>query len=190
MIYKVAYIYTIESADGCLIYIGSTCDFKQRMRTHRSFYKKYLKSGNNYCSSFDIIKDDGYNSFVLETHFNIDKEALRKREGEIIRSCKCVNKKIEGQSQQEYDRKYKLRNADKIKQDKINYYHKNAAKINTKRQSKHQCSCGGKYTYNHKARHKQTLKHTEYVDAKLEAILKESKSNFNEVLQELLSYYD
>ena len=175
--YKVAYIYSIESADGCLFYIGSTCNFEKRMNKHKYNYKSYLKTGKGYCSSYEIIKDDGYICSILETLYNISKNDLRIREGDAIKNCiNCVNKLVAGRTDKESSKVHYQKYSAKIKQKSRDYRQQNAAKINQQLN----CSCGGKYTYKHKAQHNSTKKHKDYVEKQ------EQKRKLKEAIMKVL----
>lgn len=78
-------IYCIKSNFTDEIYIGSTTRWlKDRFQEH--------KNKKNECSSKEIIKyGDAYIELMIEIQYNDIKE-LHAKEGEMIRSHKCVNK--------------------------------------------------------------------------------------------------
>lgn len=103
---KIYKITPIGENTGCEIYIGSTtkslCD---RMCGHRCDFKRnkgtmvkelFTKYGAYECK-IELIEN-----YPCETG-----EELRKREGEIIKVENCVNKNINGRTQQEYNKYYR-----------------------------------------------------------------------------------
>jgi hypothetical protein len=103
------------------------------------------------------------------------KAELEKREGELIRSMECVNKRIEGRTKKEYYeehkehlqelmKQYQIKNYDKIKELTKQYRIENADKINEKKKENCNCECGGKYTKSHLARHQKTKKHIDFIN--------------------------
>lgn len=145
-----AQIYTIRSYQTDDIYIGSTTQLLcRRFADHKNNYKRYLAGKYNNVTSFKIIKYTDAYIELLEEFPCETKDQLHKREGELIRLHKCINKNIAGNfskfsNVQEYNKEYNL----------INKEHKN---------EKHSCECGGKYTTTSKARHIKSLKHQSYL---------------------------
>lgn len=81
---NIGIIYCIKSDFTDEIYIGSTT------RTLKDRFLEHLSKGNN-CSSKKILKyDDAYIELMIEIQYN-DIRELQKKEGEMIRSHKCVN---------------------------------------------------------------------------------------------------
>jgi hypothetical protein len=58
----------------------------------------------------------------------------------------------------EYQKEYSEKNKEKIVEKQRLYRLNNKEKLN----EKYNCECGGKYTFTHKLRHEQTLKHKKY----------------------------
>lgn len=150
-------IYTIRSHQTDDIYIGSTTQLLcRRFSDHKNNYKRYLAGKyNKVVTSYKIVKYDDCYIELLEAFPCETKNQLHKREGELIRSHKCVNKCIAGRTRAEYD----IDNKDRIVEYKSDYYIKNIEKIN----KKHLCKCGGGYTAIHKLRHIKSLKHQNYL---------------------------
>ena len=105
-------IYKIECLTTGLIYVGSTTKpyLKQRLGKHIDTYKQYLKGNYNYTRSFDILKNDNYRIELLEEVNCETKDQLHIREGHYIRTLECVNKRIEGRTDKEYNHQYHLDN--------------------------------------------------------------------------------
>jgi hypothetical protein len=58
---------------------------------------------------------------------------------------------------------YRETNPEKVKERAKQYRESNHEKINNKMGEKHQCDCGGKYTYRHKSNHLKTTKHQNFI---------------------------
>lgn len=169
--YQNGKIYSIRShSRPDLVYVGSTIQpLSVRLGGHK-------KPSNQSTSKQIIVLGDSYIE-LIENYSCNSREELDRREGEVIRSMDCVNKRIAGRTQKEYYQdnadtiiercnQYNKVNADKIKQ----YYQDNADKVlqqqkqyrqdnADKIKQKLECECGGKYTHQHKARHLKTKKH-------------------------------
>lgn len=181
-----AYIYTIRSHQTDQIYIGST--FQQpsmRMCKHRANYKSWMNQKYHYVSSFEILKfPDNYVEILLEVEVQ-SKLELHRLEGEQIRKLDCVNKRIAGRTQQEYNKdnavhiaehnanyrqenavhiythnaKYNKENAVKIADQQSKKYQKNAKKISEQNAKKITCECGCIIATGNKVKHLKTQKH-------------------------------
>jgi len=94
--YQNGKIYSIRShSRPDLVYVGSTC-----RRLSERFSKHKIAS--NTASSKQIIElGDAYIE-LIENYACGSKEELNRREGELIRSMDCVNKRIEGRTPTEY----------------------------------------------------------------------------------------
>jgi len=168
--YQEAKIYQIKSEQTDKVYIGSTTKkLSQRFSTHKRDYKRYLAGKYDYVTSFKILEYGDAYIELLEDYPCESKTELEHREAELIRELDCVNKNIPGRTQKEWyqDNKYKIDeykkqyyqdNRDKRIEQTKQYTLDNKEKI----YQKHNCSCGGKYTYSSKARHMKSPKHQEY----------------------------
>ena len=163
-----AYIYQIyDHLDG-LRYIGSTIkDIKQRLKQHESDYRKYKRGTYHFVTSFNILCNRDYDISILETVEVDSVRELRKIEGKYIQIIDCVNKHVAGR---EINESYKLSNKryrERNKHTKHNYdmLYREANKelIRVKKNAKHKCDCGGKYTNGVKARHMKSQKHLQYM---------------------------
>jgi hypothetical protein len=69
--------------------------------------KAYKKKSTSYYTAFEIFKfGDAYIELIEEGDFE-SKQALQKREGELIRTMKCVNKRVAGRDCSEYYQEHK-----------------------------------------------------------------------------------
>ncbi len=151
------------------IYVGSTTKqyLSQRLTKHKSNYRDYLNGrSNRYITSFKILENNNYDIILLENVNSNNKDELRSRERYYIETLKCVNKVVPKRTMQEYKHDHK----EQIKE----YYQKNKERIlaiqkenySIKKEyyfDKIQCSCGGRYSLHHKARHEKTKKHLDYM---------------------------
>ncbi len=119
--YQYSKIYKIFSKTSDLVYYGSTTQtVAMRMASHRSHYKKWLKNGKKYTTSFLILEHDDWEyEMVCKCPCNSVQE-LRRIEGGYIKKNKCVNKMVAGRNAKEHyiDNKEKLKKKAKIYQGK------------------------------------------------------------------------
>lgn len=116
--YQNGKVYSIRSRSRPdLVYVGSTTQpLSVRFGGH--------KRPSNDTSSRQIIDlGDAYIE-LIENYSCNSKEELCKREGEIIRSMDCVNKRIAGRTAKQY----RIDNSDTIKDNRQQYYINNADK--------------------------------------------------------------
>ena len=135
-------IYKIVDNKSNMIYIGSTCKtLEQRLKSHISNYKKYKAGKYNYVTVFKTLENNDYKIELIKNYSCNSKNDLEREEGKFIKEYRnnklnVVNKLIAGQTQSEYD------------QIKLN--------------EKYNCSCGGRFSIKHKARHEKSKKHQDY----------------------------
>lgn len=154
------YIYCIKSPQTELIYIGSTeQELYERLSKHRRDFKRWLEGKFHYVTSSEIVKfPDCYIELIEEVEVE-DEFALHKREGYYQRNMECVNKRIEGRTDQEYYED----NRDEILEKRKIYQAEHNVEIKEKKNIKHDCECGGKYTHCNKSRHIKSKLHLEYL---------------------------
>jgi hypothetical protein len=189
--YSKGKIYALRSHQTDDIYIGSTIQaLSVRIGEHKRTYKKYINGNSNSLTSFELIKYDDCYIELIEDYPCENKNQLEKREGELIRSMECVNKRIEGRTYKEYrednkeqlaekNKKWREKNKDEIREKRKRYREENKDTIRDKLKKwrkeniekikeKTTCNCGGKYTKNNLSRHKKSKKHQEYLAKNLE----------------------
>ena len=161
--YTLAKVYKIEPLnpnDKIDVYIGSTCEptLARRMASHRRDYSNWKNGKFHYVSSFKIFEKYGVNNcqiFLIEDYPCNNKDQLRQKEGNYIKSMPCVNKHIAGRTHRESCKQYRENHKDKIKQ----YYENHKEYL----QTKYKCICEGCYTRNHKSHHYKTKMHIDYM---------------------------
>lgn len=156
MIYKI-----VNDEMPNMVYYGSTCNtLRQRFVQHKS---------KNDCSSKKLFEFGKAQIILVEKFPCNDKMELTQRERFYIENNECVNKQIPNRTYKEYyqDNKEKIAeqqkewyelNKEKCKEQQNQYNQVNKEKRN----QKHDCECGGKFTYANKSNHDKTKKHINY----------------------------
>jgi hypothetical protein len=127
--YQNAKIYKIIGGDEC--YIGSTCEkyLSNRMSGHRKSYRLFLDKKAHFITSYSLFEKYGLENCYIELIENFPCESieqLRKKEGDLIRTTKCVNKFISGRTYGEWREDNPTYNKD--------YYESNKEEIAIKQQ--------------------------------------------------------
>lgn len=183
-------IYTIRFHNSNEIYIGSTVQsLKERFRIHKTI-------GSIKCSLYKLINakyEGNWDKCYYELYENYscnNREELCKREGEIIRQFKndknydCINSRIAGRTDTEYDRENaeirkenRKNNPDIFKKRDKDYYEKNKEKILERQRVKITCECGSCIAKGNLADHIKSKKHQEYLASLPTVIYATNKSN-------------
>jgi len=133
------FIYKIVADDTDKVYYGSTTTpLNERMCKHKSEFKRGLHN----CSSREMFNYLNTRIELLETHYNVDKDALKKILVEVecgyierfrkYRPERCVNKNLPNRTadkDKEYRKKYNIEIVDEIKEHNHKYYIENVDKI-------------------------------------------------------------
>ena len=153
--YQLGKIYKIECNVTGKVYIGSTCEptLARRLASHVGHYRCYLKGTYPYVSSFDVLQNRNYDIVLIESYPCDTKDELHARERYWTNNIDCVNK-IKGQGMTN-----ELGKLEYIKQ----YHEKYKDIIHAKKNEKHDCICGGKYTHTNKQQHVRSAKHQQYL---------------------------
>jgi hypothetical protein len=157
-------VYAIRSHQTTDIYIGSTEQILcKRMSDHRKVYNSFLNDKQGYITSYEVLKyEDAYIELIFEGEFE-SKDALRKKEGEYQRSMDCVNIRIDGRTQKEWQKQHYQKHKEEIKKKSIQHYEENKDTILKRYSKKFTCECGGCFTHGNKSTHEKTKKHLEYI---------------------------
>ena len=92
--YQKGKIYTIRSRNSDNVYVGSTCNvLRKRIYEHKTDYKNWINGNPKYISSYEVLKDGACYIELFEKYPCNSKDELKRREGEVMRSMECVNKK-------------------------------------------------------------------------------------------------
>ena len=121
---------------GDMTYIGSTImSMNKRMNSHRIQCKRWLEGNTDYCSSYDIIKNENYELLIIEEVKKETVEECREREqwwiefyekDNLVNKCNAngldlENKKIYSNNYREENKEKK---AEYNKQHYLKYYKK------------------------------------------------------------------
>lgn len=117
-------IYSITSpTGGC--YIGSTIQsLSDRFANHKSCFKRWLNNRTTKTNVYNLFIESGPDNCKIELieNFPCDSRAeLERREGEIIKNTKCINKVIAGRKSKEY----RQDNAEMLSENFKEFYTKN-----------------------------------------------------------------
>lgn len=165
MNYQNSKIYKLSHPSCKKVYIGSTVrPLEMRLKDHRIKYNNWKRNpeNNSFTSSF-LLFDYGLDDVTIEliTLFPCDSQkTLRRKEGEYIQQCDCVNLVIPGRNDHEWymanrDRilemrkEYNITNRESIKKKNSEYYQRNKERFYEKRKE---------YVEQHKEEIKQYMK--------------------------------
>ena len=124
--YKNSKIYKLYVGD--LVYIGSTAQprLSLRLGQHKNAYKRWVKDGKIYASSFELFKVGDPTIELIELFPCGSKDELRAHEGFHQRANpNCVNIRIEGRKPAEY---YQANQQQIVEQKRV-YYQENRQQI-------------------------------------------------------------
>ena len=184
------YIYKIFNDD--VSYIGSTKNFKDRMKCHKArCNNENLKEYNLFIYQY-IRTHGGWDQFtkeIIHTCDVVDKTEQRMIEQEFIKTNECklngknsyqtieelkesarlrANKyrKANKDKVREKKKEYREANKEKLKEKKKEYREANKDKIREKKNQKFTCECGGTYTHSNKTAHERSNKHIQFIESK------------------------
>ena len=176
--YQQGKIYKIWSPSYNVQYVGSTTQkLSQRLATHKKNYNLYNNIESGYCkytTSYEVLKYPDYRIELLEKYPTNEKCELLKKEGEYIKTLKCVNKIIPGRTVkqylidnkekiQKYKKQYRIDNKDKIRKYKKQYSIDNKDAVSLKKKELTECTCGSILRKAEISRHYKTKKHCKYI---------------------------
>jgi predicted GIY-YIG superfamily endonuclease len=160
------YIYKISCKDQKIkeCYIGSTNNFKRRIRQH-TYNSNHCY--NEHHNLYGFINNNGtINNFNFEMllKVNVDeRKELLEIEKQFIKSHNnLLNKYIPNRNQKEYYHD----NYDILKQKRLIKYNNNREEILLKKSSTMvTCECGITLTKNHLNRHYKSIKHCQFINS-------------------------
>ena len=146
-------------------YVGSTCNFRTRKFEHKSRCSNAKDAAYNK-NVYQFIRANGnwdaWDMVMVEEFKHDTKLQLHSRERHHIETLKAtLNKQIPTRTDAEYHRDNREVILDKMKI----YRNNNKEAIHMKKNVKHNCGCGGKYTTSSKSRHIKTKKHQAFAPA-------------------------
>jgi len=136
-------IYCIEDIND-LKYVGSTkLTLKRRLCAHRKHIKNIKQ---RQCSSIKLNLD---NCIIYELE-ETDEEHRLEKEKYWIHKIDCVNERKYDFDKKEYEKEYREKNIDKIKEKVKQYYKQNRDELKEKEKQRHHYrnSWGGDKRYN------------------------------------------
>ncbi len=162
------------------IYVGSTTNFLRRKQEHRNACN--LENGPKYNRKvYKFIRNNGnfenWSMIQIEQYNATDKRDLEKKERYHIDDLKStLNCQLPGQTNKECHRIYDIKNKDKIKEYKqqyyiINkeknkqYYEDNKDKIQKRNKEKIKCECGCIVSKQCLNIHEKTIKHLKFINS-------------------------
>ena len=174
-------------------YIVSSIEaLSSRMSKHRESYKLYLQGKAKYVCIYDLFDEFGCKNCkieLVELYPCNSKAELHSREGHYQQKYDCINKRIAGRSQKQYQednrelvsmthkkyyqkykeeikarvKEYSEKNREAVLQNKRDYYINRKEEIKEQRKVKMTCECGSTFRKCDKADHYKTNKHQQYL---------------------------
>ena len=134
--YQTGKIYKlIDNINGNEYYGSTIQDLKKRKWGHKSSYERYLNKKHTYVTSFEIIKNNNYQIYLVEDFPCNSKKELETREAYYIRNNKCINKYIPCRTQKEYKIQYHIDNKERENLRRKEHHHKNKERENLRRKN-------------------------------------------------------
>ena len=164
-----------------LVYVGSTTNFTNRKRHHKSNCKN--ENGKSFnLKLYQMIRDNGgfdrFKMIEVEKYPCKDKREAERREDEVMKELKASMNTIKSfltdEERKKYNKEYYDTNKDYYKdyykeynetnkeeknQQNKEYYETNKEKIREKQREKITCECGCKVIKVHLKRHERNKKH-------------------------------
>jgi predicted GIY-YIG superfamily endonuclease len=81
---RVPAIYCIINRVNGKFYIGSTVDFRERIREHRNCLRRKKHHSLTFQRSYNKYGEESFDSYLLEDLSGVDKKELRKREQKYL----------------------------------------------------------------------------------------------------------
>jgi hypothetical protein len=165
--YKNGKLYKLVSSLTNDVYIGSTIKtLNTRLSEHKSGYNFFIEKKGTNCRSSRLFEKgiDEVTIELIENYSCNSRSELEKRERFYIEKIiNCINRCIPTRTKKEYCQANKQAILAKNKE----YYHANKDTISAKAKVKITCECGQLLTKVNLARHKKSIKHTDYMAIQL-----------------------
>ena len=179
--YSKGIIYTIRTDDG--LYVGSTCDFKERKNCHKRCIYNENSHHYNYKLYKNIRANDGeyrielYKSFPCENDIELrqEEERIRIELDANLNMCRAYRSEEEREKQNKeltklwrennrdeinaYNKEWYEKNRDKRNANKREWRKKNRDEINARLREKITCECGCDSTRRGITIHRKSKKH-------------------------------
>jgi hypothetical protein len=137
--------------------------------------ERYQEGKYRYFTSFEILECKDYKIELLENKFCQSKEERNTVEcNYIMNTPNTVNKYLPGRTPEQYyqdnkqelnekQRQYYQNNKEELNEYNRQYRQDNKQELQRKKNEKHNCLCGGKYTKANKSIHEKTHKHQTFI---------------------------
>ena len=140
-------------------YVGSTIDFKRRMRQHRSYCNNENGIHYNYPLYKFIRENGGFGAWkmtIIDSLTTTDKKEIEKCERRYVEEQEfSLNKMIPTRTQKQY----KLDHKEELNEKQKQYREANREELNKRQREKVQCErCGAFCTKRHLFRHQKSKK--------------------------------
>lgn len=168
----IGYIYKIHCNVTGKDYYGSSRDTTKRINNHLQF--------RGDCTSEEVLAAGNWTHTIMEEveYDGVDTTPLRIRETYYIDKFTCVNivrPYRTKEEEKEYQKQYRSRpeynerrrslyseNPESKKKKAREYHEANKEAINARNAERIQCGCGTEHARSSTARHKRTVKHTDW----------------------------
>ena len=174
--YSNSKIYKLCSQKSDILYIGSTVDtLSNRLKAHKTDYKRFLKGTQHYISSYEVLKFDDCDIQLLEIFPCVSRQELLVREGfwQKQYANDISNTYVAGRNRHEHyqdnktnilkdKREYYLKNKETIREKSQKHYTENKDKI----LKKVVCECGLEVAQKSKVRHFKSKRHLLFLQTK------------------------
>mgnify|MGYP000153071760 FL=1 len=167
-------IYKIIDFSNDNFYVGSTTQERlcSRLAEHVGDLKCYMRGTKyKYCASMEIIINENYKIFLLETYPCNSKDELNMKEQEHMDKLRCdkmVNKRNAYVSKEDLlikIAKFRKDNPDFVRNRDKGYYHKHKDKKNARKREKVECpNCKKMTNRSSIARHMKTQRCLDFVE--------------------------
>ena len=157
-------------------YVGSTANMKKRRTNHKT--DCHNENGKSYnLKIYQTIRENGgwqnWKIVEIATRDNITKREAEQIEEEYRVELKgnlnmrraFLTEEQQKEDQKEYDKQYREDNKEKIAEQMKEYYEGNKEIIKEHKNEKHNCPCGGRYTWGGKAQHFKTKMHCDFINS-------------------------